>query len=85
MKRSIKILTTAALLAAITLSLCGCGEETQQQIQSKQTIQIPEVTVDLQSPENKVQVPAEEPSNVCTGKDRVSSTPAELQLCAQAR
>ncbi len=66
MKRSIKILTTAALLAAISLSLWGCGEkkEETQQAQPKQTIQIPEVTVDLQSPENKVQVPVEEPSKV---------------------
>jgi len=66
MKHSIKILTTAALLAAMTLSLWGCGEKKEeiQQAQSKQTIQIPEVTVDLQSPENKVQVPAEEPSKV---------------------
>ena len=66
MKHSIKILTTAALLAAIALSLWGCGEKKEeiQQAQSKQTIQIPEVTVDLQSPENKVQVPAEEPSKV---------------------
>ena len=66
MKRSIKILTTAALLATIALSLWGCGEKKEeiQQAQSKQTIQIPEVTVDLQSPENKVQVPAEEPSKV---------------------
>lgn len=67
MKQNIKILTVSVLLAAITLSLCGCGEkkeETQQQIQSKQTIQIPEVVVDLQNPENKVQVPAEEPSKV---------------------
>ena len=66
MKHSIKILTTAALLAAMTLSFWGCGvkkEETQKE-QPKQTIQIPEVTVDLQSPENKVQVPAEEPSKV---------------------
>lgn len=66
MKQSIKILTTAALLAAITLSLWGCGEkkaETQRD-QSKQTIQIPQVTVDLQSPENKVEVPADELSQV---------------------
>ena len=67
MKQNIKILTVSVLLAAIILSLCGCGEkkeETQQQIQSKQTIQIPEIVVDLQNPENKVQVPAEEPSKV---------------------
>ena len=66
MKHSIKILTTVALLAAITLSLWGCGEKKEeiQQAQSKQTLQIPEVVVDLQSPENKVQVPAEEPSKV---------------------
>lgn len=66
MKRSIKILTIAALLAVITLSFWGCGEkkEETQKEQPKQTIQIPEVTVDLQSPENKVQVPAEEPSKV---------------------
>ena len=66
MKHSIKILTTAALLAAMTLSFWGCGEkkEETQKEQPKQTIQIPEVTVDLQSPENKVQVPAEEPSKV---------------------
>ena len=66
MKRSIKILTTAALLATIALSFWGCGEkkEETQKEQPKQTIQIPEVTVDLQSPENKVQVPAEEPSKV---------------------
>lgn len=66
MKRSIKILTTAALLAAISLSLWGCGEknEAKQKEQPKQTIQIPEVTVELQSPENKVQVPAEDPSKV---------------------
>lgn len=66
MKRSIKILTTAALLTTITLSFWGCGEkkEETQKEQPKQTIQIPEVTVDLQSPENKVKVPAEEPSKV---------------------
>ena len=66
MKHSIKILTTAALLAAMTLSLWGCGEKKGeiQQAQSKQTIQIPEVTVDLQNPENKVEVSAEEPSKV---------------------
>lgn len=66
MKRSIKKLTTAVLLAAITLSLWGCGEkkaETQPS-QSKQTMEIPHVTVDLQSPENKVEVPAQEPSKV---------------------
>lgn len=66
MKRSIKILTTAALLATIALSFWGCGEkkEETQKERPKQTIQIPKVTVDLQSPENKVQVPAEEPSKV---------------------
>ena len=66
MKQSIKILTTAALLAAITLSLWGCSEkkEETQQAQSKQTIQIPEVTVDLQNPENKVEVLVQEPSKV---------------------
>ncbi len=66
MKHSIKILTTAPLLAAITLSLGGCGEkkEETQKEQSKQTIQIPEVTVDLQNPENKVQVSSEDPSKV---------------------
>ena len=67
MKQNIKILIVSVLLAAIPLSLCGCGEkkeETQQQVQSKQTIQIPEIVVDLQNPENKVQVPAEEPSKV---------------------
>ena len=66
MKHSIKILTTAALLAAMTLSLWGCGEKKEeiQQAQSKQTIQIPEVTVDLQNPENKVQVPVDELSKV---------------------
>ena len=67
MKKRFKILTVSVLLAAITLSLWGCGEqkeETQQQVQSKQTIQIPEVVVDLQSPENKVAVSAEESSKV---------------------
>ena len=66
MKHSIKILTTAALLAAMTLSLWGCGEKKEeiQQAQSKQTIQIPEVTVDLQNPENKVQVLVDELSKV---------------------
>lgn len=66
MKRSIKILTTALLLASITISLWGCGGEKadRQQGQSKQTINIPQVTVDLQNPENKVGVPAEEPSKV---------------------
>lgn len=66
MKQSIKILTTAALLVAIALSLWGCGEqkaETQEE-QPKQTIQIPSVTVDLQNPENKVEVPADEFSQV---------------------
>ena len=66
MKRSIKILTAALLLASITISLWGCGGEKcdRQQGQSKQTINIPQVTVDLQNPENKVEVPAEEPSKV---------------------
>ncbi|MBQ6831397.1 MAG: hypothetical protein IJO28_02060 [Oscillospiraceae bacterium] len=66
MNRRIKILTTVALLAAVTLSLWGCGEnkaETQQG-QSKQTIDIPQVTVDLQNPENKVDVPVQESSKV---------------------
>lgn len=66
MKHGINILISAVLVAAISLSLCGCGEngaETQPNV-AKQTIEIPQLTVDLQSPENKVQVPAEEPSAV---------------------
>ena len=69
MKHGINILISAVLVAAISLSLCGCGEngaETQPNV-AKQTIEIPQLTVDLQSPENKVQVPAEEPSKVFDG------------------
>ena len=69
MKRRIKILATAALLAAVTLSMWGCGDDKTetQQGQPKQTINIPQVTVDLQDPENKVDVPAQEPSMVFDG------------------
>lgn len=63
MKKNIRILTTAALLTVVTLSLWGCSEKNAAG-RFKQTIEIPQVTVDLQNPENKVAVPAEEFSKV---------------------
>lgn len=66
MKRHIKILTAVLLLLSLTGTACACGEAPvdRQQEQPKQTIQIPQVTVDLQDPENKVEVSAQEPSRV---------------------
>ncbi len=58
-----KIIATV-LAAVLLLTAAGCQEQEQPGSVSKTDITIPAVTVDLQAPENRVEVPQDVPSQV---------------------
>ncbi len=57
-----KILTAVLALVMLT-AFAGC-QQTPGQTNTQQTVTIPAVTVDLQAPENRVEVPQDVPSHV---------------------
>lgn len=64
-------LVLALLMAAALLTGCQQGTTQQDQPQNKKTIVIPAITVDLQAPENRVEVPADEASTVYDAQGNV--------------